>query len=305
MIFIIPLLLIVVTTEYILRQFPTSYKYKYDWMQRNAGSVKTLVLGSSHALYGIRPDCLDTNAFNLANVSQRFAQDLYLLKRWKDEYKNLKTVILPISTFSFFARELEYGQESYRCRFYRIYMNCDLYPFFSLYNLEISDYKSAKDKMKSALYSFFVKKANWGCDKYGWSAHSLSEKNMNKWNNGSEAEAAVTRHTAQNWDYINKNYNDVKDIAEFCKQRQIQLVFITIPCWHSYYDNFPKEQLSKMHSLIRSIQQEYNIFYFDYLKDKRFNADDFYDSNHLSDIGATKFTNILNKDIQSISKNKP
>ena len=140
-----------------------------------------------------------------------------------------------------------------------------------------------------------------GYDKYGWGdTYKLAEKKMAKWNDGTEAEAAVKRHTVKNWDYIEMNYEQMKDIAEFCKSHGVQMVLITTPCWHSYYDNLNKEQLSKMYELTHRFQKEFDVPYFDYLKDPRFKADDFYDSNHLSDIGAIKFTKILDKDIKSL-----
>ena len=57
-----------------------------------------------------------------------------------------------------------------------------------------------------------------------------------------------------------------------------------------------------MYEVIRKFQKECAVPYFDYLKDPRFVADDFYDSNHLSDIGAEKFTKILNEDIKNNAK---
>jgi len=57
-----------------------------------------------------------------------------------------------------------------------------------------------------------------------------------------------------------------------------------------------------MYELTHKFVQENNLPYFDYLKDPRFKADDFYDSNHLSDVGAIKFTKILDKDIRSIER---
>ncbi len=92
----------------------------------------------------------------------------------------------------------------------------------------------------------------------------------------------------------------MKHIAEFCKSHNIQLVLITTPCWSSYYDNLDKKQLDRMYELTHKFQQEYQLPYFDYLKDSRFDADDFYDSNHLSDVGAVKFSKILNADISSL-----
>lgn len=294
--FVLPLIVASIPLEYLIRQVPNPYKYKYEWMQKNAEDVEILVFGSSHTFYGIRPEFFEGKAFSLANVSQGLRQDLFLLEYWADRYKKLKTVICPISFYSWFSHGLEYGSESYRCRYYKIYMDCDLYPDLSLYNLELSDFRTAKGKIAK----LFSSNEDPGYDEYGWgNTYKLSKKKMTKWNDGTEAEAAVKRHTAKSWDYIDLNYARMKELVDFCKSRNIQLVFITTPCWYSYYDNLNKEQLAKMYELTNRFKNEFDVPYFDYLKDSRFEADDFYDSNHLSDIGASKFTKILNEDIRS------
>lgn len=297
--FVLPLLIAAIPVEYMIRQVPNPYKYKYEWMQKNAEDVEILVLGSSHTFYGIRPEFFEGKAFSIANVSQGLKQDLFLLEYWADRYKNLKTIICPISFSSWFGRGLEYGTESYRCRYYKIYMDCDLYPDISLHNLELSDFRTAKGKIAKLISP----NTDSGYDKYGWgNTYKLSKKDMVKWNDGTEAEAAVKRHTAKSWKYINQNYLQMKELAEFCRSHHIQLILVTTPCWPSYYDNLKSEQLTKMYELTRKLQQEYDLPYFDYLKDQRFEADDFYDSNHLSDVGAIKFTKILDKDIRSIER---
>ena len=296
--FTMPIFVVLISIEYLIRQVPNPYKYKYEWMQKNAEDVEILVLGNSHTFYGIRPEFFEGKAFSLANVSQGLRQDLFLLEYWVDKYKNLKTVICPIFNRCF-GRGLEYGTESYRCRYYKIYMDCDLYPDISLYNLELSDYRTAKGKINKMISP----NTDLGYDEYGWgNTYKLSKKNIRIWNDGTEAEAAVKRHTAKNWDYIDQNYSLMKELAEFCQSHKIQLVLITTPCWHSYYDNLNSEQLKKMYELTHKIIKEYNLPYFDYLKDPRFEADDFYDSNHLSDVGAIKFTKILDADIKSLEK---
>lgn len=270
-------------------------------MQKNAEDVEILVFGSSHTFYGIRPEFFEGKAFSLANVSQGLKQDLFLLEYWANRYKKLKTVICPISIYSWFGRGLEYGSESYRCRYYKIYMDCDLYPNLSLYNLELSDFRTAKGKIAK----LFSSNEDPGYDEFGWgNTYKLSKKKMNKWNDGTEAEAAVKRHTVKSWDYIHLNYARMKELVDFCKSRNIQLVLITTPCWFSYYDNLNKEQLEKMYELTNRFIEEFDVPYFDYLKDPRFGANDFYDSNHLSDIGAIKFSKILNQDIVSSRQSK-
>ena len=297
--FVLPLIAALIPLEYLIRQVPNPYKYKYEWMQKNAEDVEILVFGSSHTFYGIRPEFFEGKAFSLANVSQGLRQDLFLLEYWADRYKKLKTVICPISFYSWFSHGLEYGSESYRCRYYKIYMDCDLYPDLSLYNLELSDFRTAKGKIAK----LFSSNEDPGYDEYGWgNTYKLSKKNITKWNDGTEAEAAIKRHTAKSRDYIDLNYTRMKELVDFCKSRNIQLVLITTPCWHSYYDNLNKEQLAKMYELTNRFKNEFDVPYFDYLKDPRFEADDFYDSNHLSEIGAEKFTKILDNDIKALKQ---
>ena len=293
--FVLPLIVALVSLECLLRQVPNPYKYKYEWMQKNTEDVEVLVLGSSHTFYGIRPEFLDGKAFNLANGSQGMKEDLFLLKYWADRYKKLKTVIYPISFSTWFVgRELEDDIESYRCRYYTIYMDCNLYPNLPYYNFELADYRTAKDKTTK----IFSPEEDPGYDEYGWgTTYKLSKKKTDKWNDGTEAEAAVHRHTAKSWDHIDLHYAQMKELAGFCKSRNIQLILVTTPCWHSYYDHLDQKQLAKMYELTDQFRKEFGVIYLNYLKDPRFEADDFFDSNHLSDIGASKFTKILNKNI--------
>lgn len=90
-----------------------------------------------------------------------------------------------------------------------------------------------------------------------------------------------------------------KEIADFCRDHNIRLILVTIPCWHSYNDKLDKNQINTMYQLIHQLQQEYGLIYLDYMRDERFEADDFYDSNHLSDQGATKFSKILDEGIKT------
>lgn len=295
--FVLPIIITAIPVEYLIRQVPNPYKYKYEWMQKNAEDVEVLVFGSSHTFYGIRPEFFKEKAFSLANVSQGNRQDFFLLKYWAARYKNLKIVIVPISFYTWFGRGLEYGSESYRCRYYKIYMDCDYYSDWSFYNLELSDKRTAMGKVGKIIH----RDEDPGYDKFGWgNKYKLSEKNIIKWNDGTEAEAAVKRHTAKSWDYIETNYERFKEMAKFCQSHNIQMILITTPCWYTYYDNLNKEQLKKMYELTHQFQKELNVPYFDYLKDTRFEADDFFDSNHLSDVGAIKFTKILDEDINTL-----
>lgn len=295
--FVLPLIIAAIPLEMMLREVPNPYKYKYEWMQKNAEEVETIVLGSSHTFYGIRPEFLDGKAFSLANVSQDKKQDIFLLEYWASRYKRLKNVIFPISFSTWFSRGLESGAEAYRCRYYKIYMDCFLYSDSPLYSLELSDIRTAQGKFDKLL----EKDNEPEYDEYGWgTTYQLSKKSMAKWNDGTEADAAAKRHTAKNWDYIEENYTQLQRLVQFCKTHNIQLILVTTPCWKTYTDNLDEKQLAKTYELTHKFASEYGLPYFDYLKDERFIPNDFYDSNHLSDVGAEKFTKILAEDIRQL-----
>ena len=68
--FLLPIAILAVAGEAYVRSLPNSYRLKGEWMRQNADSVEVLILGNSHAYYGIRPQDMQGVAFNLSNVSQ-------------------------------------------------------------------------------------------------------------------------------------------------------------------------------------------------------------------------------------------
>lgn len=288
--FAIPLVGVVIAMEYMARRTPNPYSYKYEWMEQHAEQVNTILLGSSHNFYGVCPQLFPELTFNMANVSQEVEQDLWLLKHWAPRYKHLKTVVLCMSTIFWFNKGLENGDEAFRCRNYKIYMHCDLYPALSEYSFEVAAWPIARNKIAHA--------SDNGCNELGQgTAFALANKEVEKWDDEKKGIKAARHHTPDNWNYIEKNYRLMSELAEFCSSRGIRLVLITTPTWHTYYNHVYPRQLAMMHRLTKKFQEQYNITYLDYLTDPRFVADDFYDNNHLSDVGAVKFTKILLSDM--------
>lgn len=74
-------------------------------MLQSAGDSISVVLGSSHALFGINTKAIAKDCYNLASISQSLFEDYQLLKVAAKDRK-IKFVILPISYFSNFHRLL-------------------------------------------------------------------------------------------------------------------------------------------------------------------------------------------------------
>ena len=89
--------------------------------------------------------------------------------------------------------------------------------------------------------------------------------------------------------------------SEFCKQRNIKLIFLTTPTYSTYRENLNANQLKKTFETINEfVNTHSNCYYFNWFEDKTFVAEDFFDADHLSDIGAKKLSKKLSQQIDSL-----
>jgi len=292
---LVPVVLILGIGEYFVRQVPNPYKYKEEWMENHHGEVEVLILGASHVYYGVKPDLLSDKAFSLANNAQGLEYDDYLLNKF--DCPNLKTIVLQISYPTLFRDRYEDGVDWYRAINYKIYMDYPEHSDFSRYNFEFTDLPVFRAKLRK----YFNPAEDVGFDKYGMGTlYKLSNKDTADWNE--DAAEAPIWDTVQDWDKAMRNLKEkcdlLDDIVSICQKRNILLVLVTTPCWKDYVKRLDKRQLTTMYEVLLDYGKRRNVVYFDYLSDNRFISDDFYDRDHLSDIGAVKFTKILKDDIQ-------
>jgi hypothetical protein len=169
-------------------------------------------------------------------------------------------------------------------------MDCPYGGIDPKFNLELCHMPFFRTKILA-----WVKRSVRNCSPLGWGLdYDLATKPVKNECNG---KIRAQGHTEENWDYLPENILNLTRIMEFCKAQSIRVVLVSTPLHHSYYENIDEKQLKKMYSVVDSLKSWYRFDYFDYLKDSRFDTDDFWDSNHLSDVGAEKFTRILNEDM--------
>ena len=126
-------------------------------------------------------------------------------------------------------------------------------------------------------------------------------------------EIAVSGETQSRRDVLDKrnalNYNPnivqdnsdkLRQIVEYCKNNHVSVYLIQAPYFHTYTEKVPKEIISEVDSIVKSISLEYNVPYYDFSNDNRFANDItlFANSDHLNLNGKIKFTEILNNTIK-------
>lgn len=275
--------------EYLLRQIPNDYNYKANYYENQAHSIKIWNLGSSHAYYGIDPTYFSCTAFNGAHVSQSIKFDCFIFNMYISQMDSLKTLILPISYFTLFSN-LETGIEKWRVVNYTAY---GIYlPNIRTSLKMLSDSKPINKAIKSFL--------GWQNDRYctdlGFGTqYSFEERNRDL---SSSADAAVKRHTKKeiNSDILEQNKAYLQEICKICKKKNIQVIILTTPTHQSYYNNLNDNQLNITATTCSDIANQYdNVVYLNWLEDKRFNEEDFFDADHLNDRGAIKLTKLLDE----------
>ncbi len=298
MVFALPLLVLLVAGEALVRHYPNSYRYKAEWMDAHADSVKALIMGASHIYYAVIPDSLKPDAFNLSNVSQLYEQDWFLLQRYGKRLNSLQTVVLNIDECAPFDPPMEeLPDDWYRCIYYRLYMGCDKHPLWSRYGFELSSHPTFRRKLVPALRYAFTGKATIDCDSLGFGTAFVTPQCFDSVMMQRESDIAIERHRCKDWTLVDNNRDYLFKIAQWCQQHQVRLVLITTPMWQGFYSKIGQRQLDVMHHLAQQCVEQYGATYYDYMCDPRFQGTDFHDGDHLSRQGAEKFTKILKEEL--------
>ena len=298
--FLLPIAILAITMEYYLRQIPNNYSYKSTYLERNSGDVQILILGSSHPYYGINPDYFSQHTFNASYVSQTLDLDFEIFNIYIEKFDNLRVVILPVSYFTLWSKLTERG-EPWRVKNYTLY-----YGINAKYPTDYSELLNNKLGLSfQRLYRYlFEKKDDISCSMFGWGADYNSENADDLEKTG---KITALRHTygdlysKKNARIFAENIDILNNFAKLCEQNNIKLIFLTMPVYRTYRENLNEAQLKKMIETMSGIVIKYeNSSHINWLEHADFVAGDFYDADHLNEIGAKKLSLKLASAIDSL-----
>lgn len=295
--FIIPLFLVIGLTEVAIRNIPNDYNSKKQQIRENGDQFEILVLGSSHVYYGINPEYFDQKCFNLAHIAQTPEFDLKLLKKFLPQMKNVKTVIYPISYFTFFW-DLQSSTEAWRLKNYTIYYHLNAAQSFKDY-LEfcsidpLNNYKRIKDY-------YIYSRSELGVTPLGWGYNCLAEYAGNLEETG---KIAAERHSNFGTHFYKKNTQEVDEILNLCQQNNIRVLLLFPPGYQSYRSYLNPDQLKMTYQTIDTLLSKHpNSSFLNLFADTSYTAALFLDGDHLNDQGATKLSSFLNQYINQYEK---
>lgn len=294
-VFALVMLMIVGTLEVCIERTPNPYRYKHEWMKSHSKEVRTLILGSSHAYYGICPKEFGDDAFSLANTAQTLRYDLYLLTHY--DMPNLKTVILPYSYFTLWEDCEAQGMDDCIIQ-YRRYMDCDIHSALDGYDLECFYLPSFREKARGLL---LPRKKFW--DPQGWGMEYTLEARDTDWDDGeSRAKANTYIDSDVAWGLVRQNAARLDSIARFCNNRSATLVLVHTPV-SATFTAFTHSVQNTINEkvLLTFLQKHPYVEYIDADDHTVFNDNDFYDADHLNRDGARKLSRYISSHRRMIS----
>lgn len=297
---ILPILVVTVLMETLLRKIPNDYILKREYLDLHASEIETLILGSSHTYRGLDPAYFTSNTFNAGYSSQSLIYDFEIFKKYQSKFDKLNTVVLPISYFSLFGK-LENGSEKWRVKNYVIYYDITVSKSLSnSFEIFGSPVKTNIDR----IISYYVsKKIITSSSELGWGKRIDSSESKDLIMSG---KTAADRHTKEvnsvnSKTVFDENIQAVNAILKWCKENDVKVVLLTTPTFETYYRNLSSEQLNLTIQTATSLSEKYdNCIYLNLLTDRAFDADDFYDADHLQHSGAKKLSILINDEINKL-----
>lgn len=280
---------------------------------KHSSITKAIAIGNSHT-FAISFDDLDIEGFPIGRAGGDWFETSFILKRVIPDLKEVDTVFLPVSYFSFYENNAAISEREIR----RLHLYASL-PSWS--SIEGDYYHFLLGKSLSFFpITTVVRQDNWKGVFYAMfhfaPAHAqnlaIGDEAQCQYMKVSEltahARSRATEHVQMAWDLNAKEpelylevYDTLADTIQFLKERNIRVILFTPPYYEAYtlhYQDLDFGTIKQMKASIKAIQAIADIEYYDFSTDREIsmNAQLFSDSDHLNRCGRSLFSKKL-KDI--------
>lgn len=289
--FVIPILLLFCAGEWGLRSMPNLYRTKAERLQHMAPRVEILILGASHTLMGISPKQLSSHAFNMAGVSQTLDLDYEILATYLPMLTQLKQVVVCADAGILFDPPLSQGDERFRTTYYNLYFPISRQGTWPRFSFEMGSYTGAKEKL-----SAFLRGEGCSIDSLGWYTSYTPDKRDAQSFTPQRAAERIAHHYRSGTEHLAQNREELQRLYQLCRQHNVQLLIVSTPTHRFYREAMPKDMAEHCAATLQTYRKLRGVTVLDYSADPRFDDQDFFDLDHLSTIGAVKFSQILSKD---------
>ena len=305
--FVLPLFAFVLIMDFYLVNMNSLYKEKANGLAEHANEIEILILGNSHATYGVDPSSFSIFAFNIANVGQSIYFDKELTLQNLKKLTNLKYVLISLdyhslyfsrqrgerNIWSYYGNGIKYPSDNYK--------KADISPFlfgydprvsFSLVKKNILNKWEFRDEDYFIDYDVELGVSRTDTTVKGYISFSGTEQDV--FNN----EYYINRINGFD-NLINSStekelvLNELGELISTLQSKGVKPIFFSTPTFREY--NIFLDSSIINNNLIDSenLCKKYNIEFLDYSINHDFIKDEFFNPDHLNKKGAARFSRIL------------
>lgn len=301
------------TIDIWLRNMNTLHKEKLNGLHKNSINIEVLILGNSHANYGVNPKMFSLEAYNLANVGQSIYFDRRLTVSNIKSLSKLKYVFISVDyhtlyfssqgevldLWSYYASGIRYKKNNY--------LKEDISPFLFGYTPKVSFslFKKAIDRKKKKVIDFDVENGVKITDSIvkGFIPFTGNSTSFNEKHYESRAESFYNSYRTSDKKEV---LIDLEHFIQELKKKGVTPILFATPTFGDYNVFLNKHVILQNTKYINYLTAKYNLEYWDYSNSERFKKEDFYNCDHLNIKGANVFSKILNdRLVNYISKRLP
>ena len=295
--FLLPLFLVWLALEVFYRQVPNNYSYKDQQLQKVAPDVQTLIMGDSHAFYGINPVYFKDPTFNLSNISQSLLTDELLLEKHIANLPALKTVFINISYFTLSAKDNAL-ESNWRKYFYHHNMGITA-PSISFWNPQRYSMALIQrfDKSMALVQKYHENNTIVNATPFGYGMQDASNIVKDK---DAISLVIANKHEDASLDF-KRNTARLQRIIALCKKYEVAVVLLEMPVYPTYYNLLDTQKKEKIKSVLTTLSGVNDtVFYLDLSSSPLFEKQDLRDADHLTNSGAKKCSEYLNAYLKDV-----
>lgn len=294
-----------------LRMQNTLYKEKYEGAKKSQDSIEILILGTSRATYGVNPETFDLYAYNLSNLGQSIYFDKRITLSLLPEMRNLKYAFISVDYHSlYFSSQFKRDYWSYYGNGIKYkdkdYFGANISPtlfgytprvaFAMLKNRYLNLWKFGKE-----IVDFEVQD---GVDIYKPAVKGfIAFEGRDTVNFNHDAFIFSSTWYTKVIEDSNEREEIVKDLEDFIEtllSKGIIPILFSLPTYTEYNTYLNQSYIENNIQTCESIAQKFGIKFWDFHNSKMFSIEDFHDMDHLNNIGALKFSRMLNDSINNM-----
>ena len=287
--FLVPLVALLISFEYVQRRAPHEFKYKAAFMDQHAEQLEMLVFGPSF-VHRINLHEIKYKAFNLSFPNQPLEQDYALWQKYRSRLTSLKYVVVALTCWT--HENTADGLEAWRTPFYNIHYRLPSSPFDLQKSYIIANPKSAIKRMDVILQGD-IDPMQPACDSLG-SAMILLQNRPANWD-GRAGAFMARRHSVYTPEKATKNHQILERLVSEISAHGAHVLLVTTPTRPAYYEHLTPEIIEKTITLGTKLANNYpHVSYLNLLKGEAFTEEDFMDDLHINyDFGGRRLAQIL------------